>query len=75
MLVCEVALGNVQEFTRVQSELEAPSPGFHSVKGVAGPYSAFKHDEHVVYQTPQQRLQYLVEFKLFNEPGTVRPQG
>ncbi|XP_019851276.1 PREDICTED: uncharacterized protein LOC100633591 isoform X2 [Amphimedon queenslandica] len=67
MLVNEVALGNVKEFTSYQKELLAAPNGFHSVKGVKGTTeepSDFKENEYVVYKTEQQRMRYLIEFRL-----------
>ncbi|ESO93254.1 hypothetical protein LOTGIDRAFT_119348, partial [Lottia gigantea] len=62
MLVCEVALGNIYKTTEYNSELKQPPDGYNSVHGVSSVDSDFKDDEYVIYNTNQQRIQYLVEF-------------
>lgn len=65
MLVCNVALGNVKDYTKITPDLEQPPKGYHSVHGVRRTpeiESDFLEDEWVIYNTSQQMQQYLVEF-------------
>lgn len=65
MLVANVALGKVAQFTKITADLDDAPPGYNSAHGVrnapARP-SDFEDDEFVVYRRDQQRLDYLVEF-------------
>jgi poly [ADP-ribose] polymerase len=65
MALALVALGEMKEYTKITYGLSAPPPGYHSCHGLRsrpGLRSQFEDDEYVVYQTNQQRLEYLVEF-------------
>jgi poly [ADP-ribose] polymerase len=62
--VARVALGKIKDYTKITYGLAAPPAGHDSCHGVrrqAGVPSEFDDDEYVIYQTPQQRLEYLVE--------------
>ena len=62
MALARVALGRTKKYTKITYGLTAPPDGFHSCHGVRGMMSDFSDDEFVVYDTRQQRLDYLVEF-------------
>jgi poly [ADP-ribose] polymerase len=65
MGIARVALGEMKDYTQITYGLSGPPPGYHSCHGVRrrpGIQSQFDDDEYVVYQTTQQRLEYLVEF-------------
>ncbi len=65
MAVARVALGKMAPYTKITYGLERPPEGFDSCHGVrhkAGTTSQFADDEYVVYDTRQQRMEYLVEF-------------
>lgn len=64
LLVATVALGTVKEYNQITSNLERPPMGFHSCHGKPGPGSEFTEDEFAVYKPEQQKLEYLVEFRL-----------
>ena len=57
--VASVSLGTVKQNRKITYGLNKPPEGFHSCHGVRG--SEFADDEFVVYDTKQQRLEYLVE--------------
>jgi poly [ADP-ribose] polymerase len=57
--VASVALGKSKEYRKITYGLTKPPEGFHSCHGVRG--SEFADDEYVVYDTRQQRIDYLVE--------------
>jgi predicted DNA-binding WGR domain protein len=57
--VAGVALGKSREYRKITYGLTRPPEGFDSCHGVRG--SEFADDEYVVYDTRQQRLEYLVE--------------
>lgn len=57
--VASVALGKPKEYRKITYGLSKPPEGFHSCHGVRG--SEFDDDEFVVYDSRQQRLEYLVE--------------
>lgn len=64
MAIARVALGKMKDYTKITYGLAAPPDGFDSCHGVrrrAGVDSQFDDDEYVIYRTPQQRLEYLVE--------------
>lgn len=66
MSIARVALGKAKDFTKITYGLDGPPAGFdscHGVRNVKGAPSQFEDDEYVVYRTPQQRLEYLVEFR------------
>jgi hypothetical protein len=74
MLVANVALGKVAQYTKITADLEDSPPGFNSVHGVRNTperASDFEDDEFVVYRRDQQRLDYLVEFAT-NETRAVQ---
>jgi poly [ADP-ribose] polymerase len=63
--IARVALGKIKEFTKVTYGLNEPPAGYDSCRGVQnkpGVASQFADDEYVIYNTQQQRLEYLVEF-------------
>jgi poly [ADP-ribose] polymerase 2/3/4 len=65
MAVSRVGLGRIKDFTKITYGLTAPPAGFDSCHGVrarSGVRSEFADDEFVIYETRQQRLDYLVEF-------------
>ena len=65
MTVARVALGRMKDYTKITYGLSAPPDGYQSCHGVRGTWkrsSEFADDEYVVYDTRQQRLEYLVEF-------------
>lgn len=67
MAVARVALGKMAPYTKITYGLERPPEGFDSCHGVRHKPlkpSQFADDEYVVYNTNQQRLEYLVEFTL-----------
>ncbi len=67
MAVARVGLGEVKEYTKITYGLDSPPPGYQSCRGVRsrpGLPSQFADDEYVVYRQNQQRLEYLVEFKM-----------
>ncbi len=57
--VARVALGKQKDYRKITWGLSKPPDGFHSCHGVRG--TEFDDDEYVVYDTKQQRLEYLVE--------------
>lgn len=57
--VASVALGKMKDYRKITFGLAKPPDGFDSCHGVRG--SEFNDDEYVVYDTRQQRLEYLVE--------------
>ena len=57
--VASVALGKSKDYRKITYGLAKPPDGFDSCHGVRG--SEFSDDEYVVYDTRQQRLEYLVE--------------
>ncbi|KAF2077821.1 hypothetical protein CYY_000866 [Polysphondylium violaceum] len=65
ILMSQVALGSVKEYSKINSTLTSPPTNFHSCKGVSVsscPGSDFRHDEHVIYDPTQTKLSYLIEF-------------
>jgi poly [ADP-ribose] polymerase 2/3/4 len=65
MTVARVALGKVKDYTKITYGLTKPPEGYDSCHGVRrGIFrmSDFDDDEYVIYDTRQQRLEYLVEF-------------
>jgi predicted DNA-binding WGR domain protein len=67
MSVARVALGRMKEFTKITYGLEGPPEGYQSCHGVrkkGASASQFADDEYVVYSPSQQRLEYLVEFRM-----------
>eukprot|EP00026_Physarum_polycephalum_P000150 Phypoly_transcript_00150.p1 GENE.Phypoly_transcript_00150~~Phypoly_transcript_00150.p1 ORF type:complete len:1663 (-),score=347.22 Phypoly_transcript_00150:165-5153(-) len=70
LLVATVALGTVKEYNQITPNLERPPMGFHSAHGKPGQGSEFTEDEYAVYKPEQQKLEYLVEFRL---PQDTKP--
>ncbi|EFA81102.1 hypothetical protein PPL_05938 [Heterostelium album PN500] len=67
ILVSEVALGMTNKLTKIDSTLTKPPTGYQSCLGVANNgynQSDFKDNEYVIYNTNQQKQQYLVQFTL-----------
>jgi len=67
MGVARVALGRMKDYTKITYGLSAPPAGYdscHGVRAKPGVTSQFADDEFVVYDTRQQRLEYLVEFTM-----------
>lgn len=65
MAIARVGLGEMKEFTKITYGLTAPPPGYDSCHGLRsrpGLRSQFEDDEYAVYNSNQQRLEYLVEF-------------
>ena len=57
----------MKDYTKITYVLQAPPDGYDSCHGVrarAGAHSQFADDEYVIYDTNQQRLEYLVEFTM-----------
>lgn len=61
LLVCEVAVGKMKEFSDAQPHLTSAPWGYNSVKGVKG--RSLVHDEIIVYKESQVRIKYILEFK------------
>lgn len=67
MSIARVALGKMKDFTKITYGLDGPPAGFdscHGVRNQKGAATQFEDDEYVVYRPVQQRLEYLVEFKI-----------
>lgn len=67
MGLATVALGKMKDYTKITYGITAPPAGYHSCHGVRakpGVSSQFADDEYVIYDPRQQRLDYLVEFKM-----------
>lgn len=67
MALANVALGKMKDYTKITYGITAPPDGYHSCHGVRakpGVTSQFADDEYVIYDSRQQRLDYLVEFKM-----------
>ncbi len=67
MAVARVALGKMKDYTKITYGLNAPPDGYDSTHGVRRTNtikSEFDDDEYVIYEGRQQRLEYLVEFKM-----------
>jgi poly [ADP-ribose] polymerase len=67
MALATVALGKMKDYTKITYGITAPPPGYHSCHGVRrkpGVTSDFDDDEYVIYDSRQQRLDYLVEFTM-----------
>jgi len=65
MTIAEVALGKVKDYHKITYGLSGPPSGFDSCHGVrrkTGVTSQFDDDEFVIYDSKQQKLDYLVEF-------------
>ena len=67
MALANVALGKMKDYTKITYGITAPPDGYHSCHGVRAKFgvtSQFADDEYVIYDSRQQRLDYLVEFKM-----------
>lgn len=67
MGIARVALGKMKDYTKITYGITEPPPGYHSCHGVRskpGTNSEFADDEYVIYNGNQQRLEFLVEFKM-----------
>ncbi len=65
MGVFRVALGKAREYRKITYGLSGPPKGFDSCHGLRNKLlrsSEFADDEYVIYDTRQQRQEYLVEF-------------
>lgn len=65
-LAC-VALGKMKPYHKITYGISEPPAGFNSCHGVRskpGVTSEFSDDEYVIYDSRQQRLDYLVEFSM-----------
>jgi poly [ADP-ribose] polymerase len=65
MALARVALGKMKDYDKITYGLAGPPAGFDSCHGVRHTLlrpSQFADDEYVVYETRQQKLEYLVEF-------------
>jgi poly [ADP-ribose] polymerase len=57
----------MKPYHKITYGISEPPPGFHSCHGVrakTGVTSQFADDEYVIYDSRQQRLDYLVEFSM-----------
>ena len=66
MTVARVGLGKVKQYHKITYGLTEPPPGYNSCHGVRrqnGVTSQFDDDEFVIYNTNQQKMEYLVEFR------------
>lgn len=67
MFILETALGKVMKYDTAQPHLKAPPAGYDSVVGTASvaraTYGRLVHDECIIFDTAQQKIKYLVEFK------------
>jgi hypothetical protein len=64
MAVARVALGRVRDYYKITYGLAGPPSGYdscHGVRNAAGRRSQFADDEYVIYDSSQQKLEYLVE--------------
>ena len=62
--IARVALGKMKDYTKITYGLAAPPEGYHSCHGVRAKMlrpSQFADDEYVVYDSRQQRVEYVVE--------------
>jgi poly [ADP-ribose] polymerase len=67
MALHTVALGKMMDYRKITYGLTAPPDGYDSCHGVRRALlrpSQFDDDEYVIYDTRQQRMDYLVEFTL-----------
>lgn len=59
--VANVSLGKIKEYKQRDYSLDAPPKGYDSCHGNPRGSSAFADDEFVIYDSNQQRLEYLIE--------------
>jgi poly [ADP-ribose] polymerase 2/3/4 len=67
MGLATVALGKMKDYTKITYGITEPPAGYdscHGVRAKSGVSSQFSDDEYVIYDSRQQRLDYLVEFKM-----------
>jgi predicted DNA-binding WGR domain protein len=67
MALARVALGRMKDYTKITYGLAAPPKGYdscHGVRNAHGRGSQFADDEYVIYNPAQQKLEYLVEFRM-----------
>jgi predicted DNA-binding WGR domain protein len=67
MALARVALGRMKDYYKITYGLAGPPDGYdscHGVRNTSARRSEFADDEYVVYNIDQQKLEYLVEFKL-----------
>jgi poly [ADP-ribose] polymerase len=67
MAIARVGLGRSKQYNRITYGLNAPPADYdscHGVRRATDKTSQFEDDEYVIYRQNQQRLEYLVEFKL-----------
>ncbi len=67
LTIARVALGKVKQYNKITYGLSEPPTGFNSCHGIrrqSGVASEFDDDEFVIYTTQQQKMEYLVEFKV-----------
>jgi predicted DNA-binding WGR domain protein len=67
MALARVGLGRMKEYRKITYGLTAPPDGYdscHGVRNTVANRSEFADDEYVVYNPNQQKLEYLVEFKM-----------
>lgn len=62
LFLADVALGKVKKYQRAQTSLNKPPRGYHSVQGEKG--VSLIHNEFIVYNTTQNKLQYIIEFEV-----------
>jgi len=62
MYVADVALGKIKQYDTAMSRLVNPPDGYNSVQGVKG--RSLLHDEFIIYNKEQHKLNYLVEFEI-----------
>ncbi|WP_054692499.1 WGR domain-containing protein [Syntrophomonas palmitatica] len=61
LLICDVAIGKVKEYTDAQTHLTSAPRGYNSVMGKKG--SGLLHNEYIVYRENQARIKYIIEFE------------
>lgn len=67
MALARVSLGRVKEFQKITYGLTQPPAGYdscHGVRSTPARRTDFADDEYVVYNPNQQKLEYLVEFRM-----------
>eukprot|EP01129_Flabellula_baltica_P012849 TRINITY_DN5867_c0_g1_i1.p1 TRINITY_DN5867_c0_g1~~TRINITY_DN5867_c0_g1_i1.p1 ORF type:complete len:1757 (+),score=367.23 TRINITY_DN5867_c0_g1_i1:16-5286(+) len=72
MLVCTVALGETKDYENITYGLDEAPLGYQSTHGVMTSEfnpTDFNDDEFVIYNTEQQKQEYLVEFVVSSDPA------
>lgn len=59
--IAKVALGKIKEYKKITYGLDRPPTGYDSCHGNPKGHSEFDDHEFVIYDTAQQRLEYLLE--------------